>query len=90
MSYDCVNNADQLGTATAVLHILHLRPRQTGRHFANDIFESNLLNENVWIENTIASKFVPKGTFNNIPALVQIMTWRRQGDEPLSEPTVVW
>ena len=27
-----------------------------------------------------------KGRINNIPALVQIMAWRRSGDKPLSEP----
>ena len=26
---------------------------------------------------------------NNIPALVQIMAWRRPGDKPLSEPMMV-
>ena len=25
-------------------------------------------------------------SINNIPALVQIMAWRRPGDKPLSEP----
>ena len=34
-------------------------------------------------------KFVPKGPINNIPALVQIMAWRRPGDKPLSEPMLV-
>ena len=34
----------------------------------------------------ISLKFVPKGPFNKIPALVQIMSWRRPGDKPLSEP----
>ena len=34
-------------------------------------------------------KFVPKGLINNIPALVQIMAWRRPGDKPLSEPMEV-
>ena len=29
---------------------------------------------------------VPKSPINNIPALVQIMAWRRPGDKPLSEP----
>ena len=33
--------------------------------------------------------FVPKGPMNNIPALVQIMAWRRPGDKPLSEPMIV-
>ena len=31
----------------------------------------------------------PKGPINNIPALVQIMAWRRPGDKPLSEPMKV-
>ena len=33
--------------------------------------------------------FVPKGSINNIPSLVQIMAWRRPGDKPLSEPMMV-
>ena len=37
----------------------------------------------------ISLKFVPKGQINNIPALVQIMAWRRSGDKPLSEPMMV-
>ena len=64
-----------------------LRPRQNGRHFADDIFECIFLNENVWIPVKISLKFIPKGPINNIPALVQIMAWRRPGDKPLSEPT---
>ena len=33
--------------------------------------------------------FVPKGSIENIPALVHIMAWRRLGDKPLSEPMKV-
>ena len=66
-----------------------LRPRQNGRHFADDIFKCIFLNENVWIPAKISMKFVPKGPINNIPALVQIMAWRRPGDKPLSEPMMV-
>ena len=36
----------------------------------------------------ISRKFVPKGPISNIPALVQIMAWRRPGDKPLSEPVM--
>ena len=43
------------------------------------------MNENIWISIKISLKFVPKGPINNIPALVQIMAWRRTGDKPLSE-----
>ena len=63
-----------------------LRPRQNGRHFADDSFKCIFLNENVWFSIKISLKFVPKGLINNIPALVQIMAWRRPGDRPLSEP----
>ena len=66
-----------------------LRPRQNRRHFADDIFKSIFLNENVWIPIKISMKFVSKGPINKIPALVQIMAWRRPGDKPLSEPMMV-
>ena len=66
-----------------------LRPRQNGRHFADDIFKRIFLNENIWISIKISLKFVPKGSINNISALVQIMAWRRPGDKPLSEPMMV-
>ena len=65
-----------------------LRPRQNGRHFADDIFKCIFLNENVWIPIKISLKFVPKGPINNIPSMVQIMARRRPGDKPLSEPMV--
>ena len=68
------------------VHIINsLRPRQNGRRFPNDIFKCFFLNENAWISIKIPLKFVPKGPVNNIPALFQIMAWRRPGDKPLSE-----
>ena len=66
-----------------------LRPRQNGRHFADDMFKCIFLNENVSIPVEISLKFVPKGSINNNPALFQIMAWRRPGDKPLSEPMMV-
>ena len=66
-----------------------LRPRQNGRHFADDIFKCIFLNENVWISIKISLKIVPKGPINSITALVQIMAWRHSGDKPLSEPMMV-
>ena len=66
-----------------------LRPRQNGHHFADDTFKHIFLNENVKISIKISLKFVPKGPINNIPALVQIVAWRRPGDKPLSEPMMV-
>ena len=66
-----------------------LRPRQNGRHFADDIFKRIFVNENILILIKISLKFVPKGAINSIPALVQIMAWCRPGDKPLSEPMTV-
>ena len=66
-----------------------LRPRRNEQHFADDIFKRIFFNENVWISIKISLKFVSKGSINNIPALVQIMAWRRSGDKPLSEPMMV-
>ena len=37
----------------------------------------------------ISLKFVPKGPINSIPALVQIMAWRRPGDKPSFEAMMV-
>ena len=73
----------------AIFCINSLRPRQNDRLFVDDIFKSIFLNENVWISIKISLKFVPEGLINNIPALIQIMAWRRLGDKPLSEAMMV-
>ena len=66
-----------------------LRPRQDGHYFTDDTFKCIFMNENVWIPITISLEFVPMGPIDNIPALVQIMAWRRPGDKPLSESMMV-
>ena len=66
-----------------------LRPRQNGRHFADDTFKPIFLNGNILISIKISLKFVPKVQINNIQALVQIMAWCRPGDKPLSEPMMI-
>ena len=65
-----------------------LRPRQDGRHFADDIFTCIFFNENCWILK-FSLKYVHRGPIDNNPALVQIMAWRRSGAKPLSQPIVV-
>ena len=54
--------------ATCIINTL--RPRQNGRHFADDTFKYIFLNGNVIISAKISLKFVLKGPINNIPALV--------------------
>ena len=66
-----------------------LKPRQIGHHFADDIFECILLQENVWIPIKIFLAFAPKCPINDIPALCQIMAWCRPGGKPWSEPMMV-
>ena len=66
-----------------------IRPRQNGRHFADDTFKRIFMNENVRISISNSLKFVPKDLINNVPALFQIMAWRRPGNKPLSETMMV-
>ena len=66
-----------------------LRLRLNRRPLADDIFKCIFLNENEWILPSISLTFVLKVRMNIIPALVQIMAWRRPGDKPLSEPMMV-
>ena len=72
-------------SAYVVCYIKTLRPRQNGRHFADDIFKCITLNENVRISTKVWLTFVSKDPINNIPALVQIIAWRRPGDKPSSK-----
>ena len=57
--------------------------------FTRQHFKCILLNQTLSISINISPRFVAKGPINNIPALVQIMAWRRRGDKPLSEPMMV-
>ena len=61
-------------------------PGQNGCHFTDNIFRCIFVNEQLRILIKILLKVVPKGPIDNIPALVEIMAWRRIGDKPLSEP----
>ena len=65
-----------------------LRSRQNGHHFTDNILNS-FFSENVSVSIKISIKFLPRCPINNIPALVQIMAWRRTGDKPLSQPMMV-
>ena len=44
------------------------------------------MNEKFRISIRISLKSVAKGPIDNKQALVYVMTWRRTGDKPLSEP----
>ena len=56
--------------------------------FADDILKHISLNGINCVFIPILLKYVPKGPIINMPALVQMMPWRRIGDKPLSEPMV--
>ena len=63
-----------------------LRPRQDGRHFPDDIFKCNFLNEDIWVSIKIPLKLVPSGPITGISSLVQTMACRLAGAQPLYEP----
>ena len=46
-------------------------------------------NEKACISIKIILTFVPNEPINNTPPLVQMIVWRRPGDNPLSEPMMV-
>ena len=74
-------------TRTWVSHRINehntLRPRQNGRHFADDTLKCIFLKGNVWIPIEISLKFVPKGSINNNPALFQISSELSELYEPM-------
>ena len=70
-------------------YINTLRPRQNGRHFADDIFKRIFLNKNFWVWNRISLKYVSWCLIDIMTALVQIMDWHRIGDKPLYEAILV-
>ena len=67
-----------------------LRPRKkNGQHFPDDIFKCIFLNEKYMNSDyKIHWSFLLRVHINHIPALVQIMAWRRPGDKPLSEAMI--
>ena len=66
--------------------LTHLPLDKIAAILADNIFKCIFLNENDRILIQISLKFVPRGPIDNKPALVQVMAWRRTGDEPLPEP----
>ena len=63
----------------------HTEAKKKCCHFADGILKFIFFNKNIWMSIKTSLKFFPKGPVNNIPALFQIMAWRRPGDKPLSE-----
>ena len=63
---------------------------QNGRYFADAIFRSIFVNEKfLYFFIKISPNLFPEGPMDNNTALVWIMAWRRIGDKPLSEPTML-
>ena len=81
--------SNDLGSSLQPEVVNTLRPRQDGRHFADDIFTCNFFNEKCCILIKFSLKYVRKGPIDNNAALVQIMAWRRSGDKPLSETMMI-
>ena len=69
--------------------ITHVSHGQNGRHFTDDIFRSNFINEKLCILIKISLMVVPKGLIDSKSALVQVAAWRRTGDTPLPEEVLI-
>ena len=54
--------------------------------FQDDIFKCIFVNKGVKIYIKNSLQCVPRGATDIIPALVQILAWRRPGHKPLFEP----
>ena len=63
-----------------------LHPCENVRHFTDDRFKCNFMNEKCSILIQMSLKFVPKGSMDSKSVLIQVIAWRRKGDKPLSEP----
>ena len=85
--YDCHTGAGKLKHIWNIFNTL--RPRQNGCHLAGYISKCIFVNENLWTLKKISLKYVPYGLIGNMPALVQIMAWRRTSDKSLSEAMLV-
>ena len=80
-----------LGSTVPVwFNVYTLRPTQNCRHFPDDIFKFIFVKENVHISIKVLLKFVPNTPIIDIPALVEIISWHRPGNKPLSEIMMVW
>ena len=62
---------------------------QNGRHFADDVFKYIFVNEKFCIVSQISLEFVPCGPIVKNSALVQVMAWRRTGNNSLPEPILI-
>ena len=89
----CANNRNNWNVTSVTsslwrtfLTLTQLPLDKMAANLADDIFRCIFMNEKFCILIEISLKFVPKGPFNNNPALVQLMAWRQIGNKPLFEP----
>ena len=66
------------------MYLNTLRPRQNGRHFADDIFNCIFLNENFWISN-ISLKCVPYGLIEKY-----VIVGSDNGLAPNKRQAIIW
>ena len=69
-----------------MVYLTNLSLRKMAAILADDNFRYIFLNENDRSAIWISPKFVPRSPYDTKPALVQVMDWRRTGDEQLPEP----
>ena len=70
------------------VYLIHWGRDKIATIFADAIFKSIFLNENVWNSTEISVKFALNIPINNKPALVPIMAWHRIRGRPLFEQMI--
>ena len=87
-AYQASNKLASCGSSVYDGCCLLISPGKNGRRFADDTLRCIFMNEKFCMLIEISFKLVPKGPFDNNPALVQVMAWHRIGNKPLSEPVL--
>ena len=89
--FDICSNQNLSHNPVSVIWMVykHIEAETKWPPFRRRHFSFLFVNENGCISFDSLLRFVSKGQIDNIPALVQIVAWRRPGDKPLSEPMMV-
>ena len=87
--YLCCFSVTQWGIIELMCNLTHWGRDKVAAIFQKTLSKCIFFSKNVLILLRISLRFVPNGPINNIPALFQIIAWRRPGDKPLSKPMVV-
>ena len=86
---NCKSGSVASGLRENMIRCEMLLHEQIGRQFCRRHFKCISLTGKLYVSIQISLKFVRNGLIDNKSVLDQVMAWRRIGDKPLSEPTMI-